>query len=176
MRAVVILIIGFWSGVSGAEILLCTGGDIPGGAKLAGYQGCTTVSHYQEGVDRGATVNGSGAQQGNPEFADISLTRTFDISSNALRAAAINGTPRDWSLRFVSTGCGSQALEYQRIDLTNAAVTAYSAGATDTTLPTETISLSFTAVRYIQTVYDQACQVADTFSFGWDRVGLSVIP
>lgn len=158
------------SGSAAADIFLCTGGGIAGSVQDPDFVRCIAITSYQAGVATPESGQvGSGRTRGPAEFTDFVLSKAFDLSTLGLRRAAIQGQAfPEWSVHFLTTGCGNQRLEYQRINVKNVLVSSVNETATDDGTAAEVLTLNFEEVEWIQTTYDDTCQVTGTETFAWN--------
>jgi len=126
--------------------------------KIDGIKGESTDARHRDeivveswtwGVAGGQPAGGGGSGVGKPSFSDLSFTHRVDRASPLLwRACASGRHLKDATLSVARGGAGAQ--DYLTIRLREVQVTAVALAdsASDAAPPLETVSLSFSEVRY----------------------------
>ena len=104
------------------------------------------VTSFQWGVGRGISSGVGGASKREataPSVSEITLTKTFDISSPLLLKEAVGGKAVDVKIELTQTDNSGKHVSYQKYILTETLISGYSISSGGDR-PSESISLNFT--------------------------------
>lgn len=133
-------------------------GDIKGEATDDGHKEWIIIESMSAGINRSVPYGAKDQQRtkGETTLSDVSFVRQLDKSSTKLQEACATGTfYKDVEIHFCTTVKAKQE-PYLKYKLSDVIVSSYniSAQASGNPLPTESVSLSFTAAEWTYTVVD----------------------
>jgi type VI secretion system secreted protein Hcp len=121
-------------------------GDIKGETTQVTHKEWIEIQSMQFGVGRGISAGvggGSKREATAPSVSEITLTKTFDISSPLILKEAIGGKAVEAKIELTQTDQSGKHIAYQKYILTNALISGYSVS-TGGDRPSESVSLNFT--------------------------------
>ncbi|MDX1692258.1 MAG: type VI secretion system tube protein Hcp [Ketobacteraceae bacterium] len=145
---------------------------IEGNVTMEGFEGQIELLSYNWGVGRGISmITGRTANRevSSPSISEVTVSKSMDKATPMILQEAVVGTKgKNIKLHLVRTG-GDTEEEYMTYTLHNCLISSYSVGAGGNGEPTETLSLSFTA---IETAYSESGK--DNVKGGQGRFGYSI--
>ena len=132
--------------------------QIKGDSLVEGHEDWITADSLQFGVGRALSTSGGGKDRevSNPQFSEITISKSTDIASANLWYEAIQGKSLgDCEIHFVQTGAEGTSQVYLMLTLTEAIVSSYSASSGGER-PSESISLNFTKITFQYDAFDGA--------------------
>ncbi|MDQ1507936.1 MAG: type secretion system secreted protein Hcp [Actinomycetota bacterium] len=148
-------------------------GDVKGGSTDAAYKPDIVVREYSFGLSNpssiGSPSGGTGA--GKASFTDLAFTTPLGEASPKLLLACASGAHYDIAVLTLRRSGGTKPAEFFKITLKTVFVSAYSdAGASSDDTPTDSITLSFGAIRVeVFTQNPSGGATPPPSSAGWDR-------
>jgi type VI secretion system secreted protein Hcp len=121
-------------------------GDIKGETTQLTHKDWIEIQSFQFGVGRGISSGvggGSKREATAPSVSEITLTKTFDISSPLILKDAIGGKAVTAKIELTQTDNSGKHVSYQKYILTNTLVSGYSISSGGDR-PSESLSLNFT--------------------------------
>ena|SRR5581483_150489 len=149
--------------------------------KIDGVNGESKDSVHQNEIDvmsytwggsqpTGSTYGGGGGV-GKFNAQDLTITKRMDIASPNLFQNCASGKPFDSAVLTIRKAGGGSPVEYLKYTMTNVIVTSFQnsgmAGGTED-VPTEHVSLSFSAITVDYTQQDETGTASGNASAGWD--------
>ncbi|MFH5926830.1 Hcp family type VI secretion system effector [Roseomonas xinghualingensis] len=132
-------------------------GKIDGQVTTEGYKNWIELHSFQLGVGRGVTsgAGGQARESSNPNISEISVTKTFDVSSSGLFEDSVAGTfNTKVEIKFTST-TKSKVDTFLAYELTDCGVSSYSVSSSGDN-PVESLSLNFTKIMVSPSPLDNA--------------------
>jgi len=104
-----------------------------------------------------------------PRLTELSVTKDEDVASILLIQQALEGSPCDAKIDFVSIGAGGD-LVYYSIEMKQAVITAFSQSSAGDR-PVESLTFNFTQIAFSGTQMDADGSAASPSSYGWNVSG-----
>jgi type VI secretion system secreted protein Hcp len=123
-------------------------GSINGETTQTTHKQWIEINSIQWGVGRGISSGvggGSKREATAPSVSEITLTKTFDISSPLLLKEALGGKAVDAKIELTQTDNNGKHVSYQKYVLTNTLISGYSISSGGDR-PSESLSLNFTKI------------------------------
>jgi type VI secretion system secreted protein Hcp len=125
--------------------------QIKGDSKVSGHEDWITCSSIQFGVGRDVSTSGGGVSRdtSNPNFSEISVTKTTDMASSDLFFQSTCGKSLGkGEIHFIQTG-GTDVKDqvYMKVELEDALISGYSVSSNGER-PSETVTINFTKITY----------------------------
>lgn len=121
-------------------------GDLKGETTQLAHKEWIEISSFQWGVGRGISSGvggGSKREATAPSVSEITLTKTFDVSSPLLLKEAVGGKAVTAKIEMTQTDNSGKHVAYQKYILSNALISGYSISSGGDR-PSESVSLNFT--------------------------------
>jgi type VI secretion system secreted protein Hcp len=144
---------------------------IKGNVTADGYKDHLSVNSFSFGVGRGITMetgNCANREATAPSCSEITMTKMMDSSCTSIFLEATSASEgKTVKIKFVQTGT-DKVTEYLTYTLTNCMVSGYSISAGGDDTPTESISLSYTAIEVKYLNFDGTNKGASPQIVGYD--------
>ena len=121
-------------------------GTLKGETTQLAHKEWIEISSFQWGVGRGISSGvggGSKREATAPSVSEITLTKTFDVSSPLLLKEAVGGKAVEVKIEMTQTDASGKHVAYQKYILTDTLISGYSIS-TGGDRPSESLSLNFT--------------------------------
>lgn len=129
-------------------------GDISGESQVEGHKGETQVQSWSHSFSQPSSptrISNGGGTVEQANHADFSFTKSVDMTSVALMKLCWNGKTVPSAVFTAYRSDGDKLQEYLRAEMTNVIVSNLSVGGGTGDIPAETVTLSYSAVKYTGT-------------------------
>ena len=146
-------------------------GSIKGESTAQEHDEWIELNSFQFGVGRSISTGGSGSprEASAPSLSEIVVTKTMDKSSVPLFKEALIGKGDQQVMIHLTEQPQDKPQTYYQIELENTLISGFSISSGGDR-PTESVSLSFTKIQSIYTVFDKTGIKGESFTGGYDLV------
>lgn len=155
---------------AGAEIYLWLGGEIKGEVQDDGHTDWIEIYSIHEDVSSSASsAIGDSRTSGTASFQDIVLTKPLDVSSPAIRQSLASGRHFNQVTIELEKPANDSRCVYLKYELEDVLITSVTlSGGSDNSVPTESLSLAFSKIKWIYSRSDNKFDCTPTSEAGWD--------
>ncbi len=132
-------------------LLLNLGTDFQGEVTLGGYAGQVEILSFLHGISTSIVhgLTGRTGTTGTPRHQDFTMTKYIDLSSTALLDACDRGLVIPEATFTLAHTEGDVVTPYWVVTMKEAIITSVAIGGGGGSRPTETITLNYTAIRWV---------------------------